>query len=95
MQDNKVYMLTVKKLVTSVSWVHIVFARGVCVDIKLSMSCCILTLACGSVSWKSFKIILMTLVIMKNQFSMRVTKNSKDVAKTIDNFLYMKDKIHD
>jgi hypothetical protein len=53
MQDNKVYMLINKKFgnLDIVGYSDFISTR--CVDIKVSMSCYILTLTCGAISWKS------------------------------------------
>ena len=64
-QDNKVCML-INKMSGNLNFVgysDIGFAR--CVDIKVSTSCHILTLACGAISWKSSKITLMASVMMQ------------------------------
>ena len=65
MQGNKVYMLTKKSgNLNFVGYSDIVSAR--CVDIKVSTSCYILTLACGAISWKNFKMTLIALVMMQS-----------------------------
>jgi hypothetical protein len=65
MQDSKVYTLKNKKsgILNIVGYSDISFES--CVDIKVSISCYILTLAYGSISWKSSKMILMASTMMQ------------------------------
>jgi hypothetical protein len=72
MQDNKVYMLirNMPSNLDFVGYLDIDFAR--CVDIKVSTSCHILTLAHGAISWKSSKMTSMASVMM--QLTMRHVK---------------------